>query len=266
MIAGIISDVHLEFGRGDLNIPDCDLLILAGDIMCLNSSGQNHNKMRKLIKRYKKFLYDCEKAAKNTIIVLGNHEYYGGMFGDVVSQFKDFISEFKTIKLLDNNSTQINNVMIYGCTLWTDMKAGDQSVMDDIKRGMYDFTGIFRDASCPITPELILRENRYQKKRLQDFLGKDYGDLKTIVVSHHAPIWECVALKYRHDVLSYGFANTDLDDMIYDGDGPDLWVHGHMHQQIDFMYGNKTRIICNARGCLNIEKNVNEVQVKLIEI
>jgi Icc-related predicted phosphoesterase len=50
--------------------------------------------------------------------------------------------------------------------------------------------------------------------------------------------------RYANDLLTPAFA-SNLETMM-DGDGPALWVHGHMHESYDYkIYG--TRVVCNPR-------------------
>jgi len=46
-------------------------------------------------------------------------------------------------------------------------------------------------------------------------------------------------------VPSAAFA-SNMEDLIFET-GPDLWVHGHIHDSSDYRIG-KTRVICNPRG------------------
>ena len=54
-----------------------------------------------------------------------------------------------------------------------------------------------------------------------------------------------VAERFRSHPLTPAFA-SDLSRLIEDR-GPDLWVHGHVHDSLDYEVGD-TRIVCNPRG------------------
>jgi Icc-related predicted phosphoesterase len=65
------------------------------------------------------------------------------------------------------------------------------------------------------------------------------------VVSHHAPSIKSIPEKYRNDLVSAGYA-SDLENFIRKTK-PDLWIHGHIHEAIDYTIGD-TRVICNPKG------------------
>ena len=70
-------------------------------------------------------------------------------------------------------------------------------------------------------------------------------DEKVIVITHHAPLFECVNPDFSFDLLSAAYS-SNLNDLI-EREQPDLWVFGHTHVSLDIRHG-KTRIISNAKG------------------
>jgi Icc-related predicted phosphoesterase len=69
-----------------------------------------------------------------------------------------------------------------------------------------------------------------------------------IVITHHAPSALSIPGHLKHDMVSAAYASK-LEDLIEET-GPDIWVHGHIHQPFDYFVG-RTRIICNPRGYLH---------------
>lgn len=65
------SDLHLEFGRLNIELPDADILLLAGDIY-VNYLFNKHDSTDDVID----FFTEISKKYKNIIYVPGNHEYY----------------------------------------------------------------------------------------------------------------------------------------------------------------------------------------------
>lgn len=250
-----ISDIHLESGRGVLHIPECDILLLAGDIFspafahsCSQINISNNHK-QKLKKRYKKFFYDVSAKAKQTYYVCGNHEFYGTTTKIARELIYDYIDEYENIRLLENESVTHEDIHIFGATLWTDMNRGDPLVTYDIKKQLNDYNYIYLDDLTPIIPEVTIRENSYTRHVLLQFLEKHKDD-KTIVMSHHAPSWDCVVDMYKNDKISYAYANVGLDYVLADI-GPSFWVHGHMHKKEVKQICERTTVVCNARGYFN---------------
>ena len=67
----------------------------------------------------------------------------------------------------------------------------------------------------------------------------------TLVVTHHAPHPNSLDRAFDGDG-THAFFASDLSAMIEER-GPDVWVHGHVHQHRDYRVG-RTRIVCNPRG------------------
>ena len=260
MIIGILSDIHLETGKGILTIPECDLLIIAGDVTNQHIHLHPKNYAKKLNDRNRDFFADCTSKAEKVVIVPGNHDFYGGELGDV-SKLRSLLDVYSNVEILTNNWISYGDVSIFGATLWTDFNRNNPVIMQKCFAVMNDYNFIHRGHRY-ITPDDVIEENATSRSALNSFLSMEHR--YSIVVTHHAPSWVCVSPEYASDDVSYAYANMGLDDLIFDS-GPDLWVHGHMHTRHDFMHGD-TRIVCNARGYWGQERITKTASVKLIEI
>ena len=69
----------------------------------------------------------------------------------------------------------------------------------------------------------------------------------TIIVTHHAPSFQSVHEKYKHDSLLNGGYASNHEELILDNEHISHWIHGHTHCSFDYMIG-KTRILCNPHG------------------
>lgn len=252
----IMSDLHLEFGRGQFEIPKCDVIILAGDTFVPYLSEFKKNKQADLRKRYHKFFQQCNDMAWKTIMIPGNHESYFGVLSETEDQIKSFIDPFKNIVLLQNETFEVNDISIFGSTLWTDLNKSDPTVEATVKLQLNDYYQIYErvqdsDILHQIQPYHITQLNKIAKLHLTEFLMNDSNNVK-IVVTHHAPTWASVQGHHRENCESYAYANTGLDDLIFDH-GPDIWIHGHMHYKNQYFHGEKTKIISNPRGYFGME-------------
>ena len=70
------------------------------------------------------------------------------------------------------------------------------------------------------------------------------SQVKTVVVTHHAPSFRSCSTKYNPQLDSC-YA-SDLDDRVKVWK-PALWVHSHIHESRDYMIG-ETRVVSNPRG------------------
>jgi hypothetical protein len=57
---------------------------------------------------------------------------------------------------------------------------------------------------------------------------------------------ESVPKQYRTDLSSASYA-SQMDDLVAQAD---LWVHGHIHDTLDYRMG-KCRVVCNPCGYIN---------------
>jgi len=210
MILQIESDLHLEFADYDIE-PKGDLLILAGDIG-VGTKGIE-------------FARDALKTSgQGFIYVPGNHEYYHHDIGHPeLNGFQKQVHE-------------VDGLRIALCTLWG--VGGDWYQNRSIERGMSDFH-VIRNGDHSFSPEGMQEIHKDHREWLLGLKDID------IVVTHHAPVPECVQPRYRGNYMNTAF-HGECDDVI-EKLKPMLWVHGHMHDRIDFMH-NGTRIVCNPRG------------------
>lgn len=65
----------------------------------------------------------------------------------------------------------------------------------------------------------------------------------TVVITHHAPSIDSLALSGEPTVLDSAYASR-LESIV---EQADLWVHGHTHVQLDYRTGDG-RVVSNPRG------------------
>lgn len=221
----IMSDLHLEFGDCPLP-PGGEVLILAGDIH-VGTKASN-------------WIEQCLRLYDQVYYVLGNHEFYNHEYHKVVSWWLEAAKYRDNFEVLHNQVHAYDGVRFIGTTLWT----------PSLRRGLNDYNYIGfnnRILNPQDTAAMYLEAARF----LEDTLTMPWQG-KTVVITHHAPIPECVVPKYAGDSLNASF-HANLNSMIEDNDIA-VWVHGHMHDSIGFTYHN-TDIICNPRGYVGYGAN-----------
>ena len=76
-----------------------------------------------------------------------------------------------------------------------------------------------------------------EKKLDEPFEGK------TVIISHMAPSMQSVTDRFANDLASAAYASR-LDALAQKAD---LWVHGHMHDSLDYSLG-RCRVVANPCG------------------
>jgi len=226
----VLSDLHLEFGYIPLSMPasDIDLILIAGDFVT------RPNNMTEALKGLRK------NTKAEIVLVLGNHEYYGGMLGITLDQYYKACQNVEGVHLLEKEYINFGDTRIYGTTLWTDFRGGLEN--HNALVSLNDFDLIYRPDGHTITPPNIIEEHRLCLRFLKKNLRKNHKD---IVITHHGPSFAGVAPMFRNSNIN-GCFFCDLDKFILDRQ-PILWIHGHTHIPVDLKIG-RTRVLANPRG------------------
>jgi hypothetical protein len=285
MKLAVASDIHLEFGPIELlNTEGAKVLILSGDI-CVAKDLQRPNnpygvldpssRAEKIISFFKK----CSEEFETVIYILGNHEHYHGDINESLDILKDALAHLSNVHVLEKQCVKVEDFMIFGCTLWTDMNKKDPYTLFHIRNYMNDYRTIKNKA----VPVFFNGENGKKHSRPSRFLPGDSvqhhkDTLKTlkgliaenetakwIVAGHHAPCKLSTKPQYEHDVVVNGAYSSDLSEFILDHPQIKLWTHGHTHHEFDYMIGS-TRIFCNPRGYDGYEEQSYTFKLKFIEV
>jgi predicted phosphodiesterase len=251
----LFSDLHLEFSDHSFDhvwVPsddDADMtLLLAGDID-VGLLGQE-------------FIQEACRRYKHVLRICGNHEFYHNDYTSVINGWKQYEeSGPSNFHFLYNDWRILDGVRFLGGTMWTSLNDGDFIVRMSALSTMNDFEYITSGKS-KITPDFVISEHdKFIKFLLTKF--EESFDGPTVVMTHHSPgnIIKCQGRIRSNTDYAY-FA--EIDDMIGHHNKADLWVHGHTHDNFDYMI-NETRVVCNPYGyhgtATNPDFNANIVLV-----
>jgi predicted phosphodiesterase len=270
----LASDIHLEFGKISLeNTENADLLILSGDIaVACRLDGVDDISENKLSSNFHNFFQECCDRFPNVIYVMGNHEHYDGDFAHTLSHLREKLGYLKNLHILEKEFIELNGIVFFGGTLWTDMNKEDPHTLYSISGYMNDFRVIKNSyrknnlyATSPrLNPEDVVVEHKSMLQHLSDAIESRPNDT-FVVVGHHSPSKLSTKPKYKKDVVVNGAYSSDLSEFILNRPQIKYWTHGHTHHEFDYMIGD-TRIICNPRGYINYEPEASDFELKYFEI
>jgi len=233
------SDLHLEFRENkfdhlwsDKSSDELDTtLLLAGDI----GVGMGGTE----------FVTEMCKHFKHVLRICGNHEFYDHDHDSIIAGWTEFEETGPdNFHFLNNDWRELDGVRFLGGTMWTGMNNGDYRAISDAERGMNDYACI-KHKGMSINPRFTIMQHNKFMDALNEKLAEPF-DGPTVVMSHHSP-GNFLKRKQRQP---YGVDHAyfaDLEELIGNHTEIKLWVHGHTHENWDYMI-NETRVVCNPYG------------------
>jgi Icc-related predicted phosphoesterase len=245
MRLNIVSDLHLEFApMNPRNETGADVLILSGDICVAEYFNKSEaSPYFPKAQMFREFFHACANEYDHVLYVMGNHEHYSGKFSETEAILREHLPS--GITLLNRGMIRIDDVNFLGTTLWTDILKGNPLAINAVETGMNDY-------------KVIQSPSRYGKLRGMETIREHTMNLRfidgntsgrTVVIGHHAPSYHSIHPNFRDSRsqrINPGYY-SDLDQFIWDHPQIELWTHGHVHNNADYVIGN-TRIFCNPRG------------------
>jgi hypothetical protein len=225
------SDIHLEFWPSPKELPFIgeDLVVLAGDI------GVG----KKGIVWAQRMFPD-----RPVVYVMGNHEFYGFDHGQLLAECRAMCAG-SNVHLLENDSIDIGDFRVLGCTLWTDFLLFGEDRFDEglgIARDyMSDYQWI-RTGGFQIWPGFTADRCHESRQWLEDQLAN--SDRPVVVVSHHAPVIDTVNPRFLGQFSNVCFHNHWPEIF---RPPMKLWIHGH-HHWCDEKSVNGISVVTNQRG------------------
>ena len=253
MIISLVSDIHLDVSK-HLELPGGDVLIIAGDACEARELVKEHHSTKVLpytggsFPCYDFFEFECAKY-KKVFYVMGNHEHYRGKFWKTKDELERVLPA--NVTLLENQCEEYEGVLFVGATLWTDMNKGDPLTLHSIANYMNDYKVITFSypqygAYHKMRPMDTVKMH-YESKRYIEEKARAHPDKTIVVITHMGPTHMSINEKYKYESMSNGAYVSDLSELILDNPNIKAWVHGHVHDPVDYMVGN-TRVLCNPRG------------------
>lgn len=242
----ILSDLHIEFHPFSIPTTDHDketVLILAGDIGVIYRRDE-----------LQAFLRTAANQFRAVIYVLGNHEFYRGIWPDAMAALRDWALP-DNVYVLERQWVRIDDIIFVGATLWTDFDDGDKHVMQAAERTLNDFHYIRVGAGdesehCRLRPQMILGDH-YESLAWLDATLSEFrrrGE-RCVLVTHHGISLTSIHETYRDNALNGAFV-SDCTALV-ERTRPELAIHGHVHNSFDYQLGSDTegtRVLANPRG------------------
>lgn len=241
----ILSDLHRDYKPWWPDaVPPADVCVVAGDV------GEG-------LAKSLRWLQETIGRWMPVVFVAGNHEFYKGSIVEDFLEARALVDACPDVHPLEDESVVIDGVRFLGSTLWTDYEVmtgrehGDPALaLTWAMKVAYDRLNDHRkiaEVKIPWT-RFTPTHARHRHLRSRAFLERAFGEPHegpTVVVTHHAPLRECIAPRYASDTLSAAYA-SDMSAEISRW-APALWIHGHMHDSVDLRHAG-TRVVCNPRG------------------
>ena len=245
----IMSDLHMESvpfpGAFAPARPDFDVLVAAGDIW----QGDVRRGLDILARL---------AGGKPVVFVMGNHEHWNGVLGEDLREAK-ILARRADVTLLDGEAVNIAGCRFAGATLWTDyLLAGDQAEMQNPTGELIAISN--GNTARPFTMADSAAIHATERARLAAIIADDQDDtLPLVVVTHHAPHPDCLPPGARGTWVA-GNCASDLSELTDSGKAA-LWIHGHIHDTVNMIRPNGTRILCNPAGAMFSNVHFNETLV-----
>ena len=230
----IVSDIHLEFLESFPIIErKSKYLILAGDI------GRMCNK------NYKAFINYCSQTWLQTIVILGNHEFYHNMktYNKLLNEYIDFFSQFDNVTLLEKEKIMLEDWEIIGLTMWGYIRPVHENMLNSSK---HIKKHIIKDniiITSPIGNDGI---NKLYGKSLEWLLNNYDSNKKTIIITHYPLTHDNISMP-EYENQSREIRDAFATDIIFKNTAPLICISGHTHLSYDFIKNN-VRYISNQMG------------------
>jgi Icc-related predicted phosphoesterase len=234
----IFSDLHIDVApiKPIVIAEGIDVVITAGDICEGSTKAFDH--LRRIV-----------PLEIPIVAVMGNHEPYHRFLAEEIELARARAPGYN-IRFLECDSAVVANVRFLGASFWTDYAIFGESnistVMHACATGMNDhrLIGWQKKPWMRFRPQEAALLHHRSKAYLAETLAVPFSG-PSVVVSHHAVLWDAILPRFRSDPLTGAFVSDQRS--LIERYQPALWVHGHIHNSVDLRI-NQSRVICNPHG------------------
>ncbi len=228
MYIRLLSDLHLETNRGFRYIYGGeDVLVLAGDI---HTRNRHHTLIEQI------------PSEVRVVMVAGNHEYWHQTISEVDDYLHGLQEKFSNFTFLKNRGVVIDGVNFFGGTMYSDFTLDMNPLSKLHANRIRDFQFIANPDGSRWTVDDHEEAHEEFRKTLKFWISETEGQ-KRVVISHFGPARDCIAPRWRGDILNPYFIGNMARYIGFEG----LWLYGHLHDSYDNMLGD-TRLVCNPFG------------------
>lgn len=234
----LLSDLHSEFyrrGTVPLPSPAAPYLILAGDI-----GNPVHNRPS-----LEDVLSFAARRFERAVYVAGNHEYFGSTCAAADDSLRELCGQHG-VTFLQCNSTEIENMRVLGCTLWSYVTEEAEFLAT---RRIADYAQIYSGSGgskiSTADSNMLHIEHRTWLSRQIRSMADESPEKQMLVVTHHLPSFQSPMEEYQSHSLSCCFA-TNLEDICHKPVA--AWCAGHSHGARSLLIRNDIWLHCNAYG------------------
>ncbi len=244
------SDLHLEHYNYEQKFPEADTLLLAGDI-CHAVDLVNYRNNPDRIKRRDHTLWFFDEVLErfqHVLYSIGNHEHFEFDFHETCQAINHALPT--ELILLDKKHVEIEGIIFYGATLWTDFNNSNPDDMAAASLKMPEYRYATAGDSL-LTPEITIRDHKLALERLSD-IANTSRNKPVIAVTHHSPSLLGLNTTIHNPALQNAFA-SDLHDFIQKHNNIKHWIFGHTHIQKEFKV-EQCHLAANCRGYSDLEQ------------
>ena len=217
--------------------PAHDVVVIAGDV------GE------KLVDRVLPWVERHFGGAAPVVYVPGNHDFWKENLTIQKAKARTLAAEKGIHLLLDGDTAVLGGVRFVGGTLWT-----DYAIRPELRRAAEEASkSQMRDHKRIRLGEQYkkwwtgnaIREHVDTLSRIRTALEVPH-DGPTVVVTHHPPHEKSLQHGEWREPIDGAYA-SDLSEIMEGTYAPDVWIHGHVHVNRDYVVGG-TRVVANPRG------------------